>query len=346
MSWKATAHVFDVAAHYPGLTVTQMAILYAIAGRHNHEYHCSFGSLRRVAADAHVHLVTASSTISELEDLGILRVYEGQLPRKKSDPDDRRLTRGSMWCFAGLDPEEGPDIEGAAPRIRTSGRPPENGSISPRLNHFEDVQTDELAESGKSISRGLTDDLAGLNSPFKAGSFTGSQPEPLALQANGEPDSKPAERAPDEAPPRRAQNEEPDVGVPPRWEELVPGVFHGLQDGSGEVVLLKARCPRCDQGFPIAELRDGELPEHPCELARRPIDSRPRSPGNLGDHLRRRRHREPVPSDVHTELAVLAEERARAGPNQVPAELLAEHERLLALARNRAVGSLPEGDPK
>lgn len=332
MSWKASAHVLELATKYPHLTLTQMAVLYALAARHNHEYHCSFGTLKRVATDAHVHPVTVSSTITELEDMGLLCVFEGQLPRKKSDPDDHRLTRGTMWCFVGLDPEEGPDIEGATPRVRTSGRPPAE-SISSRLNDFPRSADDELAGSDGSISPGLGDELAGLNSPFKAGSFPATEPESLALQAKDEPDKKPAARAHAEAPPQCAQDLQPDVGVPPQWQELRPGIFHGLPDGSGTVVLLKARCPRCEQAFPVGDLESGEIPEHPCEVAYRPIDSRPRSPGNLGGYFRRRRPREAIPTEVQAELAALAEARTRAGPSEVDAAVLAEHERLLALAR-------------
>ena len=184
MSWKASAYVLELAGRHKWLTPTQLSVLYALGARHHQDYHCALGSLRRVAADTHLHEVTVSSIIGELEDKQILSVWEGQLPRRKSDPADRRRTRGSMWCFVGLDPDDGPDVEGAARRIRTSGRPPGAGdseSISPGLIQLEGDElagdggsisqnhATELAGGSESISRNGVDELAGLNSPFKAG---------------------------------------------------------------------------------------------------------------------------------------------------------------------------------
>lgn len=182
MSWKASAYVLDLAHRYRWLTPTHLSVLYALGARHHQDYHCAFGSLRLVAGDTHLHEVTVSTTISDLEEKGILRVFEGQLPSRRSDPDDRRRTRGSMWCFVGLDPDDGPDVVGAVPRVRTSGRPPSpNGqdSISPGLIELEPDDLagnegsispglpDELAGDSRSISRKGGDDLAGLNSPLK-----------------------------------------------------------------------------------------------------------------------------------------------------------------------------------
>jgi DNA-binding MarR family transcriptional regulator len=166
MSWQASSHVLKLAERtsMEELSHAHVVVLYALAARHNdRDYHCAFGQLERMARDTHLHVVTLSRLLGQLEDRGIITVWEGQLPQFKDAPEDGRRTRGTMWCFVDLDPEDGPNIAGAVPRVRTSGRPKAK-SISAPLNQLEgsisrNGQT-ELAQNGRSISAPLQTELA------------------------------------------------------------------------------------------------------------------------------------------------------------------------------------------
>ncbi len=183
MSWQASAHVLKLAEHTSmrELSPSHIVVLYALAARHNdRDYHCAFGQLERMARDTHLHVVTLSRLLGQLEDRGIITVWEGQLPALKDSPDDGRRTRGTMWCFVGLDLDDGPNIVGAVPRVRTSGRPRAK-SISATLNHFgrsiSRNEVDELAGNGRSISAAHQTELAGLISSLKPDSQPDVKPD-------------------------------------------------------------------------------------------------------------------------------------------------------------------------
>jgi len=139
------------------LSPTELLVLLALAARHNdRDYHCAYGQLERMAKDTHLHVVTLSRVLSQLEDKHFITVWEGQLPRRKGDPDDGRRTRGTMWCFVGLDADDGPNIEGCVPRVKRGGRPPKTELADGKL-----ISGDELARNGRSVSRNGADELAG-----------------------------------------------------------------------------------------------------------------------------------------------------------------------------------------
>lgn len=122
MSWKASAYVLDLAKAYPWLTVTHLAVLYALGARHHQDDHCAWGQLPRIMEDTHASESTVSHALAELEEKGVLSVWEGQYPRRKNDPSDRRRTRGLFFCFVGLDPDDGPAYEGLVRHVRRGGR--------------------------------------------------------------------------------------------------------------------------------------------------------------------------------------------------------------------------------
>jgi hypothetical protein len=184
VSWKASAFVLDLADRTTPaeLSAMHIAVLHALAARHNdRDYHCSFGQLRRMAQDTHMHVTTLSLLLSELEDKGVISVWEGQLPARRDDPSDARRTRGTMWCFIGLDDDAGPNIAGAEPRVKRGGRP------KTELAHGKLSLPDELAVGEKSVSPNGKTEFAGKQLE-QADEFAG----PISpINRSVKPDTKP-----------------------------------------------------------------------------------------------------------------------------------------------------------
>lgn len=331
MSWKASAHVLHLAERTTAeeLSPTDLLVLMALAARHHQDYRCAFAQLARLSADTHLGLTALSECINRLEARGIVTIWIGPLPAMRDAPSDGRRRRGLMFCFVGLDPEDRPNVADAEPRKRLGGRPK---SVPPNETYLKEwVSAEEEISSASRVNSVSPPELALLKPALNPAA---------ALQA-AEP-ARAGARAPDEAPPRRAADEEPAGGVPPAWEEIWPGQFLGTPQGSGEVTLLKARCPLCEQAVSPAELAEGE---HHCQavIIGPSVHPGPAHPGNLGSFLPRRRRGQAVPPEVEAELAAIAAARESTGPPAVDEDLLREHERFLARARQRQTGSSPDG---
>jgi hypothetical protein len=99
---------------------------------------------------------------------------------------------------------------------------------------------------------------------------------------------------------------------PPKWEEVAPGHYRGTPNGSGEVTLLKVRCPRCERSMLVADVED-----HDCQLVPgEPVQAPKRRSGRPGLH--RLFDAEEVPPEVQEQLSRMAAHRPT--PEQIAAE--------------------------
>jgi hypothetical protein len=123
------------------------------------------------------------------------------------------------------------------------------------------------------------------------------------------------ERGPDETTSRAATNDDDAETVPPKWEEIVPGVHRGRPNGQGEVTLLRVRCPQCEK-----VLTPAEVDEHECIPVGQKIHPHA-APGNLGALLPKRKPRTDDQKAAEAELARLEREKADRGPVELPPDL-------------------------
>ncbi len=305
MSWKGSQYVLDLARVNPWLTITQLAVLYALGARHHQDDHCAWGLMQRIMEDTHASESTVSHVLAELEERGLITVWEGQFPQRKGDPDDRRRTRGLFYCFVGLDPEDGPAYKGTVRHVRRGGAGTHSNSVANGATYFSD-----------SVANGATEGAANelqtvqlIPAPGPAGP-AGVRPDPLRGESGpAEPAALPVSGpagAPDVAAPRRAADEsdEPDR----------------LPNGAQQ-------CPMCPEVF------TGSYGDHLATSARHkiravPDDFSPRRPSSSAT-------RNPAAGPTEDEIAAELESMARRAPMPPSAELLAEHERMLAQERQR-----------
>ena len=316
MSWKASAYVLDLAKAHPWLTITQLAVLYALGARHHQDDHCAWGLLARIMEDTHASESTVSHVLGELEDRGIITAWEGQFPQRKGDSDDRRRTRGLFFCFVGLDPDDGPAYKGVTRHVRHGGASshqvaddaPEayesvaNGatySVANAATHFDGSDESELQHSVRGLQLISENELQTVD-PRSGRSGRLNPGPPTGGPAGPEPAGRP--RAPDAAAPRHA----PDVETGPDEPDRLP---NGAQ-----------KCPLCPQVF-TGTYADHLASASTHKIRAKPEDFNGRRPSDDGVSA----------AEIRAELAAMAQ-RMPMPPN---AELLAEHERMLDRERQR-----------
>jgi hypothetical protein len=189
VSWKATAHVLNLAetTERDALSPTHLLVLFALAGRHSPDYGCAWGQLERVARDSHLGQTALTDALNYLEEKRYITVWVGDLPRVKNASQDGRRRRGLLYCFRGLDAEDGPNMEGVEPRKRLGGRPK---SVSPNET---DSAPDQFRLAEKSVPAGGEIGFAEGGDQFRRKANSVPAGGPLKrIEPAGEPDVKPA----------------------------------------------------------------------------------------------------------------------------------------------------------
>jgi hypothetical protein len=245
VSWEASAHVLKLADSTSTAQISPMEllVLYVLAARHHRDARCAYGQYRRMAQDTHLAVSTLVEAINHLEDLGFVRVYFGPIPLFKDAPrnadgtPDKRSQRGNLYCFIGLDPDDGPNIEGVEPRRRVGGRPNVSSDTTNSLSEVSsDLDAGQLAGEPKVSSAESAGQLAGLRSkPTQpvlrlTGLLTGEE--------TGAPRARGARERGDE---EDDQNEAPTGDAAAAWELVLEALRASLGSSFFEVYLAGSR---------------------------------------------------------------------------------------------------------
>lgn len=323
MSARAEAHVLDLCEKHEELRPIHCHVLQLLAIRHDHECGIAWPSVARMAKESHYTERAIYIALDELTEWMLLHRSYGELPRKSSR---QRPRQGNRYAFPGLDQideYDQPRLLGGRP-LPSDDQGDEGGSPEP---DDEEMNLTHAGDERDVTAQTQVDEPDAHVTPEQTSTLR------VDYVRNGQAQT----RAPDEAPPRRADEETYGDAVPPKWQELVPGVYRGRPGGQGEVSLLKVRCPICERSMP----RD-EIDDHVCVPVGEPIRPGVRA-GNLANFLPRRPKRGAVPPEVQAELAAMAD--ARRGAPTVDPKLLREHEAYLARARGQPVATPEELAP-